>query len=492
MTEGPKHIPFWKVLAFWAPRRFVTTTGIDVDAFVADINSKVRERGFVTWDRQVLTTPLDASERVDVIFEPESLDTPLETPGRAEWQHEQRSYFGLDEPFQMADEDDSFTWSHIMTRVVEPYLGPDELIVGVLHGDTDGRCFYCPCHSATVVHTTRHRLVCMSCGATHLVLREPLDVPEGRPLSAEDWRELFDDDGGRHHEEVDLPTVDFCAVETAETIWSTSQWEDASREFVFFARSSPEEIAKAIRGTEMDPSILMEAGWQKVDLAPPPALQITEGSVDVDLAQNAEHAFREGVAAFVAAYVHPDRLVAAVPQLFRAIELLLKARLTMINLHGLGDQPNNPTVLERLQARGVSLAADEIETIRRLRRLRNDLQHGQAAFNHRAGLALCRRGVIWIDRFADEELGLWTGDVLAGADWVALLEIDEVAARARRVVDQRVEPYRADADASVAGCPHCGRETMVRPHPSTGASCAYCGHVPVDDDHDLDLDPGSV
>ena len=131
--------------------------------------------------------------------------------------------------------------------------------------------------------------------------------------------------------------------------------------------------------------------------------------------------------------------------------------------------------------------ADEIKIIPRLRRLRNDLQHGEAAFNHRAGLALCRRGVIWIDRFADEELGLWTGDVLAGADWLAMLEIDNVAARARRIADQRIGAYRADADASVTRCPRCDQETMVRPHPSTDASCAYRGHVPVERDDEMDL-----
>lgn len=482
MTRRREPTPFSKVLAFWAPRRFVTMAGIDVEAFVADINDKVRERGFVMWDRQVLTTPLDGDERVDVIFEPESLDRPLETPDRAPWEEEQRRYFGLDAPYQMADERDSFTWSHIMTQIIEPYLGSGELIAGVLHGETDGRYFYCPCHSATVVYTTRRRLVCMSCGATHVVFREPLAVRQGALLTGDDWRDYFDDNGDRRHEEVDLPVVDYCAVEVAETIWSTNQWEEAAHEFVFFARSAPEEIAEAIRGTEMDPTISMEAGWTQVDTAPPPALQIMEGSVGVDLAKNAEHAFREGVAAFIAAYVHPDRLVTAVPQLFRAIELLLKARLTMSDPSALDDQPNIPTVLARLQAHGVALAEAEIETMTRLRRLRNDLQHEEATFNHRAGLGLCRRAVIWIDRFAEEEVGLWTGDVIADADWRALLEIDEVATRAQRIVDQRIAPCRTDPEASVTTCPRCERVTMVRPHPSTGASCAYCGHVPVERD----------
>lgn len=126
-----------------------------------------------------------------------------------------------------------------------------------------------------------------------------------------------------------------------------------------------------------------------------------------------------------------------------------------------------------------------METITRLRRLRNDLQHGEAAFNHRAGLGLCRRAVIRIDRFAEEELGLRTGDAIARADWLALLEIDELAARARRIVDQRIASCRTDPEASVTTCPRCERETMVGPHPTTGASCAYGGHVPVERDDEM-------
>ncbi|HYT78720.1 MAG TPA: hypothetical protein VEQ37_05615 [Actinomycetota bacterium] len=99
----------------------------------------------------------------------------------------------------------------------------------------------------------------------------------------------------------------------------------------------------------------------------------------MDLEKNAEHAFADAVSEFLAAYVHPDRLVHALPQLFRAIELLLKARLAVLDPHGLDDQPNNPTLLNRLSARGVALSADEIMTVTHLRRLRNDLQHGEAA-----------------------------------------------------------------------------------------------------------------
>lgn len=472
---------FSQLVGFWIPRRFVARPGIDVDAFLTDINDKIERRGFVLYDGQILTRPLDPVEPIDPIFESESLDPNYEIPERREWGPAQRAYFGLDSPYQMADEAaETFTWSHIMTRVVEPYLAPGELITGLLHGEEDNSHFTCPCHYATVVYTTRHRLVCMSCGATHVVLREPLALTTQQFLTDEEWVEFFDDKGSRHHEEVDLATVDFRAIENAETIWTTNQWDEAAHEFVFFVRSSPE----AIRGTEAAPSIVLEAGWTRVEQPPPPALQLTRDSIDVSLGRNAEHAFADGVSAFLAAYIRPERLVSAVPQLFRAIELLLKARLEMIDAHALDGQPNNRAVLGRLRAGGVILSSDEIDTIARLRRLRNDLQHGTATFNHRAGLALCRRAVVFTDRFVDEELGMWTAEAIEGSDWQALLDIPEIAARTERIVDQGLTPYRTDPDASITTCPRCQHETMLRPHPATGASCAFCGHVPVVRDDD--------
>jgi hypothetical protein len=50
---------------------------------------------------------------------------------------------------------------------------------------------------------------------------------------------------------------------------------------------------------------------------------------------------------------------------------------------GLQDQPNNPAVLTRLAAIGVTLSPDEADTVRRLRKLRNNLQHSSARFSHR-------------------------------------------------------------------------------------------------------------
>ena len=217
----------------------MTVAGIDVDAFVADINEKVARRGLVLYDGQILTRSLDPGEPIDAVFESESLDHDYEIPERREWKAEQRAHFGLDDPYQMADEDDTFTWSSIMTCVVGPYLAPGELIAAVLHGELDNSYFTCTCHHSTVVYTTRHRFVCMSCGTTHVVLREPLALTPRQLLTGEEWDDFFGEKGSRHHEEVDLATVDFRDIENAATIWTTNQWDEASHQFIFFARSSP-------------------------------------------------------------------------------------------------------------------------------------------------------------------------------------------------------------------------------------------------------------
>jgi hypothetical protein len=194
---------------------------------------------------------------------------------------------------------------------------------------------------------------------------------------------------------------------------------------------------------------------------------------------NALHSLREAVPSFLSARKNTDRLVSAIPQLFRAVELLLKARLQNLDVHALDDRPNNPTVLKRLAAKGVTIRKDESETINRLRRLRNDLQHGTAKFNHRTGLALSRRAIVFLDRFSRVELRLWMGDAIPPDNWGQLLEINEVASTARAVVATRLEEARKDPEATISSCGRCGEAAMVRPHQRTGASCLLCGHVSV-------------
>jgi hypothetical protein len=482
------------------------TLAVDVKSFVSDINEKVSQRGFVLYDGQVLGTPLTdviqegvlqpkvvevdgrafpepikAGELTEVFCEPEpgEGDLAFKVPVRRDWREAQRDFFRLENPYQMVEDSGTYTWSHLMTLIIDPYLSPGERIAGVLHGEKDNYYFYCPCHQAEVVYTTRHRLVCMGCGATHMVLRQPLLMQPKSLLTAEEWVGFFDDEGGSRFDEIGMSIVDFRDVENAETIWTTDQWDDAKNRFVFFARSSPEEIAEAIRGTEADPSIFAEAGWTPVDTSPPPAHQVADDSIDVDLVDNAAHALCEGVASFLSARTNSGRLVNAIPQLFRAVELLLKARLRDLDPNGLADQPNNPTVLKRITACGVAITSDEADAIRKLRRLRNDLQHGTAKFNYRTALAISRRTIVFLDRLAHKELGLWIGDVIPQDLWYQLLSIDQIAATAEQVADTRREEARQEPDAVVSICGRCGRNAMIRPHPKTGASCAFCHHVPV-------------
>jgi hypothetical protein len=469
--------PFSKLVTLWIPRQFLTSSDADVEAFVEDVNEKLaKRRGYVLWDGQILFTPLKMSDSIELVYEGHNtLDAPPYRP----WGELEREYFGLKNPYQMIEDYLDYTESCISARILEPYLFANERISAILHGRKDNYYFYCQCHQADVVYTTAHRLVCMGCGAMHAVLRQPLAFRPKRVLTAQEWSDFFDDDGTRREEEIDLSILDFREVESIEMLWTTENWENAKHEFVFFARSSPEEIAEAIRGTERDPSVFLEAGWTAVPTSPPPALQVVGNSVDVDLMENAGHSIAEGVASYLAARKISDKLVTSVPQLFKGIELLLKSKLQELDARGLQDQPNTPTVLKRLAGKGVALRPDELMTLQRLRRWRNDLQHGTATFNHRAGLSTCRSAIILLDRFSQLELGLWLGDVVPADDWYMLLKIPEIATGADAVVARLLDPIRQNPDATISDCPRCCRETLIRPHRKMGAQCIRCGYVPV-------------
>jgi hypothetical protein len=224
---------------------------------------------------------------------------------------------------------------------------------------------------------------------------------------------LFGDEGSRRHEPLDLAIVDVQDIESAAPFsWSTNQWDEALREYALRARTSPEEFERAIRGTKLDASVLLEDGWLPVEEPPDPAFQVMDDSVDVGMMDSAGHALAAGASAYLAAYKHPERLIDAVKDLFQSLELLLKVRLQVTNPLGLRDHPNNPTVLNRLEAAGVTLSSSEADTVTQIRRLRNDLQHNTARFNHRRILSLCRSAIIVIDRFVIDELNEWAGDVI--------------------------------------------------------------------------------
>lgn len=525
---------FRKVIDLWIPRRFFRHNGVEARAFVDWANDVITTRGLIMYDGQVLTTPLTdtisdgvivaepktipreliagvvAGEPVDgqataseefmlftswrrvganteVIFEHQQPGGTLDlsahdVPPAREWGEPQQAFFGLVNPYQMIEDGDEYTPCHIGCVLEAPYLEAGERIVALLHGESESYYVNCRCHYAEIVYTTKRRLVCMACGAMHAVLRDDLPIAARSVLTAEEWTDLFDDSGWRRDEEVDLPIVDFRSVEDAPTIWSTDQWDEARHEFVFFARSSPEVVEAAIRGTERDPSVFLEAGWSRIESAPPPAHQIADDSIDVDLLENAGHALSEGVRRFLEARCDSSRLVHAIPDIFRGLELLLKARLQQEGPDALADHPNNPTVIQRLSLAGVHLSPAELETVKRLRRLRNELQHGGAKFNYRSGLALARGAILLSNRIALADFEVWMGDLLDPNDLWAMLRIPEFAATAAHVTAIRLEAVKSSPGAAISGCGRCEREAMVRRHPNTGALCLYCGFVPVHDD----------
>jgi ribosomal protein S27E len=465
--------PSGPIAALWIPRDFVRGSSIDALRFVQEMNDVIARRGVVLYDGQVLTTtiPPDAYVIDEGAHE-------FSTAPRREWGNAHERYFCLSNPYQMSEDQRKFTSSHIYWRVQQPYIDPDERIIAILDGRTDDRDFTCGCHFGHVVYTTRDRLVCMMCGALHAVLLVPLQLRPKRGLTTDEWSEYFDRGGSRHDEQLEMSVIDFRDVENAPMLWVTDQWLDARHEFIFFARSSEEMIWEAIRGTERDPSIFLEAGFTGHAMPPSPAQQLREDTVEVDLVENAGLALAEGATCFVASRTEPSRLVHAIPHLFRAIELLLKACLHHLDHSALDDQPRAKTVIARLAAHKVVLTNADRQMLGKLRTLRNQLQHDEARFNHRVGLSLCRGAIIFLDRFAQEQLALWVREAIPTPTWQALLDIPEIATTAARETSVILNDVRSNPNATITQCLRCQRDTMVRPHPSTGASCVYCGHIP--------------
>jgi hypothetical protein len=88
---------------------------------VAEIEQIVRTKGLVTYDGQVITS-MRRTEPWDAYFERVSIDTPLDIPERRHWGPEQRAFFGVEQPYQMADDEGPFTYSSITIGIVDPYL----------------------------------------------------------------------------------------------------------------------------------------------------------------------------------------------------------------------------------------------------------------------------------------------------------------------------------------------------------------------------------
>jgi hypothetical protein len=114
------------------------------------------------------------------------------------------------------------------------------------------------------------------------------------------------------------------------------------------------------------------------------------------------------------------------------------------------------------------LQPEELTCLQRLRRMRNNLQHGTAKFNHRTGLTICHKAIIILDRFANTELGLWLGEVITENEWCRLSKIPELATRADRIAEECIPHIRQNPRSGISKCPRCRRDTLVRAEPNTG------------------------
>jgi hypothetical protein len=114
---------FIKVVGFWVPRRWVTAETMDVDGLVAEIEEIVRTRGLVAYDGQVITS-LRPVREWEEYFEPGGADSLRDIPGRRHWGPEQRAFFGVEQPYQMSDDEGPFTNSSVAVMIADPYLAP--------------------------------------------------------------------------------------------------------------------------------------------------------------------------------------------------------------------------------------------------------------------------------------------------------------------------------------------------------------------------------
>ena len=123
-------------------------------------------------------------------------------------------------------------------------------------------------------------------------------------------------------------------------------------------------------------------------------------------------------------------------QVFHATQLVLKIRLEQVTPGALAKRPNNPSVMQQLQAIGIVIRPEELEIVEGLRATRNYLQHDGARYAYRKTRRLIRRAFVFLDRFSLDELKWWIGEDIEPAEWATLLEIDEIrrSAKAQAVI----------------------------------------------------------
>lgn len=494
-----------RLCGFWIPRRFQEGEKIHARALLDYLDDLISRRGFVLSDGLIVTKPLPIStghdiyvpeyikaegiegkvqrpisldENFQIMVEPEDSEDPP-FPSLREWGEAQRRFFGIENPYQMAEEAGSFGWSNLSGYWDILFLREGERILGVLHSPKDNRHFHCSCNEAHVVYTSAARVVCMFCGATHLVLEEGLtSIDGGDSLSAEDFRRAFGEDGIFSDFDPDLPIIDFREFIDKKYIWTTEVWEAAKSEALFFLESSKEEIADYLSRTQVTPSMMLEMGWQQAITRPSLAEQLAPDTISLDLESNAQLCVKVGLEAFVRSSTDQSALLDAILKMFQAIELLTKAALVSRDPTALKNRPNNPTVLSRLRKAGVMLSDEDLSIIERLRSLRNSIQHREPSLNYLEGIRAVREAIVFLDKFVLEQLDGWILDVCDPSLCVRLLQIKELSQTADALLEQRQQDLQRSSD-SYSACPMCTRIAIIRLTPIEGARCLVCGHIPM-------------
>lgn len=458
--------------------RPLVESGAAFETVLEDINARIRERrGIVLADRQILPTPIDASTVIETYFD-NDLTWPAEFR-RETWEEPQQSYFGsllgVVDPYQYAENPAPYDRFCFAARVIGPYLASGERAVALLECRLDRQHYYCTCHAAEVAYTSRDRLVCMSCGKLHCVLRHPLQATLNGGLTSEEWNASFDTDG-ELIADVEIGIVEYRDVFAAEKIWETDAWLEVSGMIEFLERGDPEEIARYYASLP-SPDDFMEAGWSQVPMPPTPAAQLAVANFGVEIEHNAAAALNAAARSYGASRTDPDQLREAVLHAFQCIELLLKVKLRQVKPEGLKGEPNNPRVLARLAMAGVHFDEAEAESITALRKLRNKLQHAGAHYSYREVRRLLARALAFVDRFALVELGWWAGEVVEQPGWDALLALPSILGNAEMQAQARVDMVKTLVNIEVEGCPHCGRATVVRLKRRAGF-CEFCRRIP--------------
>ena len=287
---------------------------------------------------------------------------------------------------------------------------------------------------------------------------------------------MLDSSGELADDAPPLDVVEYRDIAAVQPIWQTDAWLEATYELDLYANGTPEEIERYERGL-VSAEAFLEAGYVQTQTVPPPAAQIKEEGFGVTLAENAARAIDLGASAYSRSQTDPSELREAVLNLFRAVELVLKIRLKEVDPGALRDNPNNPTVVDRLRGANVNLDRHELEVIAELRRIRNQLQHAEATFTYRRTRMLLRGVMTFLDRFTIDELNSWIGDAVNAEAWAQLLTLPGVQYNAERLAGARAAQVRGSAGYVVTNCPHCGRQTLVRVRRG-GSECMCCRHRP--------------